>query len=476
VNSTQDQTKELNNIYNFSVPDSPKTSHRQLMNLVTSIAENGYQNEIEPIIAVQDGDKFVVQDANRRLSSIKLLNDPNKYKDLLDSHDFDKLEKLRTEFQSNIPHELEIVVLPNSTEEDKKQIREILNRKHNGPSDGAGTVQWNAQAKDRYFNRNNTFADKLEKPFEDQFGESLTSYLGGSNSVTSTRRIFNAQAIKTKLNIPDIDKLTAQNLDDVKALADKVKQYCDEHKMLLSRLSADDFQDITNPMSDASDDKKTDSASFDQDQILSESRDEFLNNQIPKLDRNLGTLWMKSSLLDLSNENFKALNTLLFALEKFGQLTGGLKDRWLKAYILSPSVRSFYELALLGLSQELPNSVALPYPVSTKHRENVDHVHSLFKENTFKTAVSQDNGVFTTYNEAVSIIDGTNFGESVSLSQLTAHKSMKDLDMDKLIALFNDAVLFALLTEQYVIFKKPGYGPAVSQTVPAQGTTPANHG
>lgn len=201
-------------------------------------------------------------------------------------------------------------------------------------------------------------------------------------------------------------------------------------------------------------DKATDSTAFDQDQILRESKDEFLNNQIPKLDRNLGTRWMDSSLIDLSNENFKALNILLFGLEKFGQLAGGLRDRWLKAYILSPSVRSFYELALLGLTLELPTTVHLPYSVSTKHKENVEFVHDLFKEASFNTAISNSNGLFSYYREAVAVINNANFGESVALSQLTAHKSMKDLDMDKLISLFNDAVLFALLTEQYVIFKK----------------------
>ncbi len=48
VKAADSQMKELDNIYNFSNTSSQKTSKRQLMKLVESIAENGYQNDRPP--------------------------------------------------------------------------------------------------------------------------------------------------------------------------------------------------------------------------------------------------------------------------------------------------------------------------------------------------------------------------------------------------------------------------------------------
>ena len=57
VEPSIDQMDELNKIYNFSA-QSQSTSKRQLMNLASSIAENGYQNDVEPILATRAGDKY----------------------------------------------------------------------------------------------------------------------------------------------------------------------------------------------------------------------------------------------------------------------------------------------------------------------------------------------------------------------------------------------------------------------------------
>ena len=196
VEPSIDQMDELNKIYNFSA-QSQSTSKRQLMNLASSIAENGYQNDVEPILATRAGDKYVIHDANRRLSAIKLLQNPDCYRELLDDRDYKRLKNLVAEYPQNIPSSLDIVVFGDN-EQDK--LREILNRKHNGPQDGAGTIPWSTEAKARFSGRQ-TFSDKLETPFQNQFGDSLTSYLGGSNATTSTRRVFNSAPVKEYLDI-----------------------------------------------------------------------------------------------------------------------------------------------------------------------------------------------------------------------------------------------------------------------------------
>lgn len=51
------------------------------------------------------------------------------------------------------------------------------------------------------------------------------------------------------------------------------------------------------------------------------------------------------------------------------------------------------------------------------------------------------------------MVTGTDFGSSVDLSQLTSHKSVKDLNIDTIVRLFEEAVLFAVLCQQYVMYK-----------------------
>ena len=84
------------------------------------------------------------------------------------------------------------------------------------------------------------------------------------------------------------------------------------------------------------------------------------------------------------------------------------------------------------------------------------YVHSLFKNDKFQNYLQAGRIVFDTYQEAHNVIENTDFGESVEYSSLGSHKSMKDYDIDTIMGLSNDAVLFAMLCQQYVQFKKQG--------------------
>lgn len=411
VEPSIDQMDELNKIYNFSA-QSQSTSKRQLMNLASSIAENGYQNDVEPILATRAGDKYVIHDANRRLSAIKLLQNPDCYRELLDDRDYKRLKNLVAEYPQNIPSSLDIVVFGDN-EQDK--LREILNRKHNGPQDGAGTIPWSTEAKARFSGRQ-TFSDKLETPFQNQFGDSLTSYLGGSNATTSTRRVFNSAPVKEYLDIKNPDIITPEQLDKVKELADEVKGYCQENGTLISRLNNDVIkQDII----------------------------------IPLQEKGQGTVRSPRLAAKRLNHDFASK----FATNRDRHLS---TKRWAKAFLIAPAIRVIFELSLLALDKSC-NEIHLPnIGVSAKHKENVSYVHSLFKNNKFQDYLQAGRIVFDTYQEAHNVIENTDFGESVEYSSLGSHKSMKDYDIDTIMRLSNDAVLFAMLCQQYVQFKKQG--------------------
>ena len=127
---------------------------------------------------------------------------------------------------------------------------------------------------------------------------------------------------------------------------------------------------------------------------------------------------------------FEDTNFMLSALNAYGVLEDDSTKRWAKAFLIAPAIRVIFELSLLALDKSC-DEIHLPQKgVSAKHKENVSYVHSLFKNNKFQ--------------------------ESVEYSSLGSHKSMKDYDIDTIMRLSNDAVLFAMLCQQYVQFKKQG--------------------
>ena len=107
-----------------------------------------------------------------------MLLDPESYATILTPQHLERIKGYNKEFASNIPEAVTVAVFEESEQE---ILEDILERKHNGPQSGVGTLPWSLEAKDR-FREKNYFSDKLERPFERQYGQSLTSYIGGSAS------------------------------------------------------------------------------------------------------------------------------------------------------------------------------------------------------------------------------------------------------------------------------------------------------
>lgn len=451
VGETDSQINSMELIYNSSNEQPQRKSRRQLIKLAESIALNGYQNEVEPIITTESVDNtFVVMDANRRLTAIRLLTAPDKYKDILSASDLSHLKKLAADPEAQIPTQLEIVVF--GSDEDA-ELHEILERKHGGPLDGVGTVPWSPVAKSRFFGREE-FPDKLEEPFEHQFGQSLSSYLGGSQSVTSTRRIFNFKAVRNYLDIKNPDKPTQEELDKVKSVADETIKYCDSNQIPLSRLNKHEVTEgIINPLINRGSAVTTDPDKSAKRIFLQKMYAESI-----KTERQLGSRYNRPQWI-VPDPNFRDLNCLLAGLMDNGELIGEDGRRKLKTYLLSPAIRSIYELAFLGVNTSGVN-ISLPQPISTHHDLNVEYMYSLFINNYFKQYLSEREILFTTFQEANSVIDTTDFKTAVSQSQLSAHKSARNLDIDQVKLAFNTAVLFALLCEHYVAFLKSSNSPS----------------
>ena len=150
-------------------------------------------------------------------------------------------------------------------------------------------------------------------------------------------------------------------------------------------------------------------------------------------------------------KEFSLVNNLTQALVKFGKLTGTAEDRTLKATLLTPSVRVFFELSLKGLKNSL-SDFAFIESVSKQHKKSVERVAEHFVDPPFLNFLVTQK-VFDGYNQARTLITARRFGDSVEESNLASHSATQMLDAQHTEELFNDAVLFTSLSQLYVKYK-----------------------
>lgn len=119
----------------------------KLYHLVDDIVTNGL-SPVDLIIVTpnEDNNKYIVLEGNRRITSLKLLNNPtivdDKYASLRKK--FQKLQKEKPNAVSKLKN-ITCAVFENPTEADI-----WIKRKHSGELNGIGTVTWNAQQKQRF--------------------------------------------------------------------------------------------------------------------------------------------------------------------------------------------------------------------------------------------------------------------------------------------------------------------------------------
>lgn len=119
----------------------------KLYSLVDDIVTNGL-SPVDLIIVTpnEDNNKYIVLEGNRRITSLKLLNNPTIVDDKHVSlrKKFQKLQKENPNAISELKN-ITCAVFENPTEADI-----WIKRKHSGELNGIGTVTWNAQQKQRF--------------------------------------------------------------------------------------------------------------------------------------------------------------------------------------------------------------------------------------------------------------------------------------------------------------------------------------
>ncbi|MBT2762401.1 hypothetical protein [Paenibacillus sp. ISL-20] len=115
----------------------------KLIYLARHIVDNGL-NPTEFILVKIDDGKWVVREGNRRITALKLLNEP-----LLVPPEYPKIKK---EFQklSKAMDKGFLKAIPCVVLEDESEINEWVRLKHTGQNEGAGAVGWDGQQTSRF--------------------------------------------------------------------------------------------------------------------------------------------------------------------------------------------------------------------------------------------------------------------------------------------------------------------------------------
>lgn len=163
-----------------------------------------YKNE-----TADDETSFTVAEGNRRLTALKLLNEP----ELADN------EKIRSRFkkilQTNVelPEELDCVIFENPDE-----FEHWISLKHSGQNNGVGRVRWDTKEQERYLSKNGIFS------FGSQFLKFIENEDSFDSDIVSKFKLLRLTNITRLLGDPDVRATLALEVINGKLFCAQAKE------------------------------------------------------------------------------------------------------------------------------------------------------------------------------------------------------------------------------------------------------------
>lgn len=127
-----------------------KEQGMKLVKIAEHIAANGL-SPIESLLVTKSGSTYIVQEGNRRLAAVRLLNNPDIAVGTKYEKDYARIAKTAKE----IPTEIECHVAAS-----KEEAAPWVELRHSGPAEGVGTIGWGTEQKNRFFNKPGSQAGK----------------------------------------------------------------------------------------------------------------------------------------------------------------------------------------------------------------------------------------------------------------------------------------------------------------------------
>lgn len=167
-------------------------NEKKLFNLMKSIAENGYEIS-ERIIVVEHEmpNKYLVMDGNRRVTCVKLLNNPDLLPTDIEERPrlIKRINKIRKDYKYTSIPSFDSVVYDIPAEE--TLMKSTIQNKHTGENNGAGRLQWDYKAQNRFMN----------DEYKNYLVEFLDKILKVERSLSTMERIFGDPDLRTHLGV-----------------------------------------------------------------------------------------------------------------------------------------------------------------------------------------------------------------------------------------------------------------------------------
>lgn len=175
----------------------------KMVPLAKSIAEKGWSPTELLIVSPSktEEDAYIVMEGNRRLAALKCLDQP----DLLPS----AFPHVKDEFVKLSPPT--IFAVRCYITEDQAEINDLIERRHNGQSGGAGTIPWNTEQRARFMEQASGKSDKIVQLIEylhAVFGSGSQEEIWLSKcKKTSLTRLFNSPYVREKLGFDLVNSM-----------------------------------------------------------------------------------------------------------------------------------------------------------------------------------------------------------------------------------------------------------------------------
>ncbi|TCL03807.1 ParB/Srx family N-terminal domain-containing protein [Sodalis ligni] len=200
---------------------------KKIERLAKDISEHGVDpSERLIVVASEDeGGGYFVKEGNRRITALKLIENPSLAQNKSIETVFDKIKKT-TKFKVDV---VDCVIYTND------EYLHWINLKHTGQNDGAGRVGWTTPEQLRYMARNGkeSFANQLYS-FVDLFPDYFSNIIKSKNkiSITNLGRLVLDPAFRKHLNL--------NGVDGVLYCSQPIKRFIEQYKRILDVMIAVD--------------------------------------------------------------------------------------------------------------------------------------------------------------------------------------------------------------------------------------------
>ena len=191
---------------------------KEILNLAKDIAERGL-SPIDGVLVLPNPEstsEYVVWEGNRRITALKLIDDPNRCPDPILRR---KFADIAGKAKIPVPHEIECTIAPSVEEADR-----LIELRHQGPQDGVGTLPWDGQQKSRHLQRlgkkgRYAFSHQIIDAFADKLDQELREKVTGTGFAISTLdRLLKNPEVRDFLGITNEDGIPRRSLHEKETL------------------------------------------------------------------------------------------------------------------------------------------------------------------------------------------------------------------------------------------------------------------